>query len=122
MSIHCECCGKRVATLASLRGHYRRRHPSAPVQRGAGVAGTGWRSDGEYVRRVSSAPPSGERKGQQEPKPAAVSPATPKWDWFWWGALAVSLFLMVSFPESGAGSGGDASLLSTYQPEGDGGQ
>jgi hypothetical protein len=143
MSVTCRFCGNRVASLASLPGHYRRQHPELrPASSGAMSAlQTGPRSSPDLApcQRAGIAPgravkrlPDGayvalqERKRMAESQraknvePVAAKPngRPVKSDWSFWVLVGIVVIVFLFASDSGSGARKDSRLVSTYQPEG----
>ncbi|MGC1105479.1 MAG: hypothetical protein WA876_02995 [Candidatus Acidiferrales bacterium] len=134
MTVHCNLCGKRISSLASLSGHYRRKHSggapairtgigaatafgprqSSGIARGAAKTGI---SDAAYIAALPESE-SG-KKSISEPESSAGMAKESSLDWWPW-LLLLGYVTFALLPDSGKDGGSDSGLLSTYQPEGDG--
>jgi hypothetical protein len=136
MSVSCQFCSKRVASLAALSGHYRRQHPERiPARSGAStMLPTGKRAlptsaprhvavqrvpDSAYVSRLvdvtADEPPPVAPKPDAKPKPRV--PQKRDWGSWLWLAGIVAVVLVFLLSTTGGTDSGDSGLVSTYQPE-----
>lgn len=138
MSVLCRYCGNRVASVASLAGHYRRKHPERvqvrpslrigyPVlsvtgpTRSSGIAPHGainGLSDAAYIARLAKMESEGNALLPVETD--AQGPSTTPLSWWPWALFGAVCFFFALAPDSGSSRDADAGLVSTYQPEGDG--
>lgn len=137
MGVLCRYCGNRVASVASLAGHYRRKHPErVPARRGlragypalpvtgphqpGGIAShtaTKGLSDSAYIARLAEI--QGSEKPSLPMEIEAGKGSSAAW-WLPWALLAAVWFFFAFSSDSGSGERADSGLLSTYQPHGDG--
>jgi hypothetical protein len=144
MSILCRYCGNRVASLASLPGHYRRKHPErvtarsgiAPIHRTgqwalsvpavpqrAGIApgATERVSDSAYIAMLERKRKAESQHAKNVESVAAKPNGRPvKSDWSFWVLVGIVVIVFLFASDSGSGARKDSRLVSTYQPEGTG--
>lgn len=129
MSVHCDLCGKRVSSLASLSGHYRRKHPQRAAARSDAMhalpTGQNTATGPEPQQRASEGPRGylGTHGAPVADPPASGAGEPDVSGWAIWGWLLLLAFLAVALFAQGGDSGGehgDSRLASSYRPEGDG--
>lgn len=140
MSVLCRYCGNRVASVASLAGHYRRKHPERATAGGRAAGhGTGLNppraasrigpdggfqrvSDSAYIaalERGRLAEAEGQQEGGVAPFAAQPDARFPQWG-RWLLVAGLIAFVLIFIPDSDGGGRAASDLVSNYQPEGNG--